>query len=152
MQTQTAHLTTHQLNQQAATGIAGAEALGKMGTAGATDITGGGMNPTAMFAGMAMGGVIGKQMAGTMGEMMAGVNLPVNSAPPPIPTIAYYVAVNGQQSGPYDMASLAQMAANGGLKKDSLVWKTGMAGWVPAMEVQELASLFLNTPPEIPQV
>jgi hypothetical protein len=30
------------------------------------------------------------------------------------------------------------------------VWKTGMAGWVKAGDVAELASLFASVPPPVP--
>ena len=66
--------------------------------------------------------------------------------PLPIP-IAYYVAVNGQATGPFDMSVLAQMAATEQLTANSLVWKAGMAQWVKAGTVDELKNLFVTMPP-----
>ena len=71
--------------------------------------------------------------------------------PPPLPTASYYVALNGQQAGPFDMPTLQQMAAQGTLTRQTLVWKNGMAGWTAAGDVAELGCLFAtNTPPPLP--
>jgi hypothetical protein len=48
------------------------------------------------------------------------------------------------------MGALGQQAASGQLTRNSLVWKAGMAGWVKAGEVPELAGLFAGSPPPIP--
>ena len=69
------------------------------------------------------------------------------AVPPPIPTAAYHVAVNGQATGPFALSTLAQMTANGQLTGDSLVWKNGMAQWEKAIVVDELKGLFSNMPP-----
>ncbi|WHY78133.1 SPFH domain-containing protein [Neobacillus sp. WH10] len=153
-QTQGANFAAYQFEQQAAVGIAGANALGQMGVNGATEMSGGGgMNPASMMTGMAMGGVIGQNMAGMMNNMMGGVqraNLGTTS--PPVIVTAYHVAVNGQATGPFDIATLTQMATSGTLTKSSLVWKQGMAGWVAAETVQELQTIFGGTVPPIPPV
>jgi hypothetical protein len=33
---------------------------------------------------------------------------------------------------------------------ESLVWREGMPGWVPASQVPEVAALFAATPPPLP--
>jgi hypothetical protein len=153
-QTQSSQLTAYQLEQQAAVGIAGAEALGKMGVNSATEMSGGGsMNPAAMMTGMAMGGTIGQNMASMMNGMMSGLNAPAqqaNAVPPPVPSSAYYVAANGKPTGPFDIPTLTQMAVSGQLTAASLVWKNGMADWINAGSVQELSALFSNQIPPIP--
>ena len=59
-----------QVEKQAEVGIAGAEALGKMGTNGAGNIKfsgeGEGVNMAAMMASMAVGGAVGKNIADSM--------------------------------------------------------------------------------------
>jgi hypothetical protein len=151
-QTQSGNMAAYQLEQQAAVGIAGANALGQMGANGAGSISGGDMNPSAMMAGMAMGGAIGQNMAGMMNGMMAGVNAPTPGVtPPPIPVVAYYVSVNGQAAGPYDMTTLGNMVTAGTLTKGSLVWKQGMGNWVRAETVQELQPVF-GSEPTVPPV
>jgi membrane protease subunit (stomatin/prohibitin family) len=150
--TQGANFTAYQLEQQAAVGIAGANALGQMGASGATEMSGGGgMNPAAMMTGMAMGGVIGQNMASMMNNMIGGVQSTYpGTTPPPVIATAYHVAVNEQATGPFDIATLIQMATSGTLTKSSLVWKQGMAGWVAAETVQELQTIFRGTVPPIP--
>lgn len=153
-QTQSNNFAAYQLEQQAAVGIAGAEALGQMGSNGATEMSGnGGINPAAMMTGMAMGGVIGQNMAGMMNGMMSGVNALQQSAPqtpPPMPAVAYYVAVNGQAAGPYDISVLSQMARSGVFSKSSIVWKPGMENWTAAEMVQELQTVFDEGVPPVP--
>ncbi len=71
---------------------------------------------------------------------------------PPQPQIQVFIAVNGQQSGPFDMAMLRQMACSGQLTKDSLVWMEGMASWSAAYTVTGIASVFGAVPPPLPSV
>lgn len=155
-QTQTANIGAFQVEKQADIGIAGAQALGQMGANGVGDVNLGGggdsFNMAAMMASMAVGGAVGQNIAGAMNNIMGtmGQVTPLGVTPPPIPPTAYHVAVNGQATGPFDMSSLAQMAANGHLTGDSLVWKNGMAQWEKATAVDELKGLF-NTMPPIPE-
>ena len=159
MHTRTSNFGAYQVEKQAEVGVAGANALGQMGAngAGGVDLGGGnaGFNPAAMMASMAVGGVVGQNIAGAMGNMMGSMNQQTTSGavPPPIPTAAYHVAVNGHATGPYAISVLAQMAAAGHLTADSLVWARGMAQWAKAGTVDELKALFVNnTPPIPPQV
>jgi hypothetical protein len=87
-----------------------------------------------------------------MNNMMSGMNqsVQVGTVPPPIPTSAYNVAVNGQATGPFDIYTLQQMAKQGQFLKNSLVWKVGMSEWAKAENVDELKDLFGNVMPPIP--
>ncbi|MBQ1815620.1 MAG: DUF4339 domain-containing protein, partial [Ruminococcus sp.] len=143
-----------QIEKQAEVGVEAARALGQMGENGAGSVNmgnGGGMgfNPAAMMASMALGGVVGNKMAETMNGAMSGVNPYAQPAavPPPIPTISYYVAINGQAQGAFPLEVLSQMKQNGQLTKDTLVWKQGMANWENAGNVEDLRSLFVEMPP-----
>lgn len=157
-QTQTANISAFQVEKQAEVGVAGAQALGQMGVNGAGDInlgSGGdstGFNMAAMMASMAVGGAVGQNIAGAMNNMMGGINqqAATGAVPPPIPAVAYHVAVNGQAAGPFDMSTLSQMAVSGQLTADSLVWKSGMAQWAKAGTVDDLKGLFANVMPPIP--
>ena len=146
-QTQSANLGAFQIEKQAEVGIAGAQALGKMGAnnAGGVDLGGGsvGFNPAAMMASMAVGGAVGKNIASAMQGAMSGSGV---ATPPPIPVVAYNVAKDGKPTGPFEMAKLAEMASSGELLPDSLVWKQGMATWAKASSIDELKGLF---PPPI---
>lgn len=153
-QTQSVNIGAFQVEKQTEVGIAGANALGQMGGNGAGSVNlggdGVGFNPAAMMASMAVGGAVGQNIAGTMNGMMSGVNQQQNAmVPPPVPETAYNVAVNGQSTGPYNMATLSQMAREGQINTATLVWKPGMANWVTVADVQELASVVASVPPEI---
>ena len=155
-QTQSANIGAFQVEKQAEVGIAGAEALGHMGENGAGGVDlgsgGAGFNPAAMMAGMAVGGAVGQNIAGTMNGMMSGNNQQptIGAVPPPVPTISYHIAVNGQATGPYDMNTLAQMVTAGQFMPDNLVWKPGMKAWLRADAVEDLKGLFNNVMPPIP--
>jgi uncharacterized RDD family membrane protein YckC len=47
----------------------------------------------------------------------------------------WYYAVNNQRQGPIAQAELAQLAASGAIKPDTLVWRQGMAEWQPYASV-----------------
>jgi membrane protease subunit (stomatin/prohibitin family) len=148
LQTETNFIGAHALNQQTDVLKTGAESLGNMGN---MDLGGGGggMNPAGMMTGMMMGGAMGNQMASMMNQMGQNMNQQQNTPPPP-PTIAYSVSVNGQTAGPFNWQELQQMVQNGQLQKNTHVWKQGMAGWEVAGNVQELANLFGAVPPPPP--
>ncbi len=102
-------------------------------------------------AGLAMGANMINQVGGAFGAGAAGGAAPGVAMPPPLPAAsAYHVAINGQQAGPFDLNTLQGHASSGTLKRDSLVWKAGMAQWAQAGTVPELAALFANVPPPVP--
>ena len=155
------HLQAHAINQQTEVLKAAANNLGQMSAMNLGGDGGGvGMNPAGMMMGMAMGGAMGGQMANMMngmGQMQQQAMQPQQQqmAPPPMPgnaNVAYMVAVNGQQFGPYDMQQLQQMVQNGQLTRNTYVWKQGMANWDMAGNVQELATLFGAVPPPMPNM
>lgn len=147
-QTQTANFAAYQTEAQTEVGVAGANALGQMGANGAGGVdlgNGGGFNPAAMMAGMAVGGAVGQNIAGTMNSMMngngtSGMGSPMT--PPPVPEISYHVVINGQAAGPFDKTVLGQMITNGQFTTESLVWKPGMAQWTTAGTLSDLQPLF----------
>ncbi len=119
--------------------------------AGAENPAGGG-SP----AGDAMGMGMGFAMAGQMAQQMMNPQgqhapSPVAAAPPPIPQPQmYYVAVNGQQTGPFGIPQLQQMIVQGQFNLQSLVWTQGMQSWEAAGSVVELSRLFGAVPPPPP--
>jgi membrane protease subunit (stomatin/prohibitin family) len=75
----------------------------------------------------------------------------VGATPPPIPVSkSYFVALDGQQTGPFNMAELTAQCSSQQLTREHLVWAEGMAGWLKAKEVDELAPLFASVPPPLP--
>lgn len=148
LQTQTQHLTAHQINQQADVLKAAASNLGSMNSMGDSH-GGGGFNPAGMMVGMALGGSVGGQMANMMNT--SGQNIQAQmAAPPPPPQVQYNVSVNGQSHGPFNFSQLQQMAQSGQLLPSSHVWKPGMANWESAGTVTELGFIFASPPPPPP--
>ena len=148
LQTETNYMGAFGVEQQTEVLKTGAQSLGQMGNMNDGG-SGGGMNPAGMMTGMMMGGAIGQQMAGMMQNMGPQMQGAMNT-PPPMPNVQYHISVNGQQSGPFGMQQLQQMAQAGQLTKDTYVWKQGMAQWDLAGNVQELSSLFAPACPPPP--
>lgn len=97
-------------------------------------------------AGMGIGAGMGVALGGQMAQAMSP-----GSAPPPIPQQAgFFVAINGQQVGPFDLGTLQAKARSGEVSRESLVWRSGMASWSKAADVSDLASMFANVPPPLP--
>ena len=150
-QTQSANIGAFQVEKKAEIGVAGANALGRMGEkdAGRIDLGGGaGFNPASMMAGITLGGAVGQSIAGAMNGVLAGASQPAIAAvPPPIPATVYYVAVDGQATGPFGIETLQQMAMSRQLTPESLVWKAGMSQWEKAGIIDELKDALVNMPP-----
>jgi len=102
--------------------------------------------------GGAMGTGMGFGMGMGMGNMMTNMMANQLNQQTPPPLTQYFVAVNGQQTGPFALAQLAQMAQNGQLNRNSMIWKTGMADWALASSVPDVNTLFTNVPPPPPAV
>ena len=152
--TQSDFISAFKVEEQAAVGKAGAEALGQMGLNGATEISVGGMsfNPAAMMTGMAMGSTMGQNVAGMMNGMLGDLNIPQTSGTTtsPIHTSGYQVIINGQAAGPFTDDELSEMYSEGRFSKDSLVWKQGLTEWVKAESEQDLLDIFANSLPPLP--
>jgi hypothetical protein len=74
--------------------------------------------------------------------------------PPPLalPTLQFWLSVNGQNYGPFPVPTLQAMIATNQFAAASMVWREGMASWAPALAVPELAALFLPRSPAGPGV
>ena len=72
--------------------------------------------------------------------------------PPAIPIVSYFVAVNGQATGPYNIDVLRQMIAEIAALASLIVmvWKQGMVNWEQANQAPELVPLFPPIVPPIP--
>ncbi|MFL5753925.1 MAG: SPFH domain-containing protein [Bacteroidia bacterium] len=115
-------------------------------------------NPAGGMMGAGMGMGMGMGMANQMGNMyqqnqfnpQTGMNNNNQTPPPPPPVSQYFVAVNGQQTGPFNLQQLQAMAQSGQFTRASVVWKQGMSGWLAAETQPELAGLFSAVPPPPP--
>ncbi|MCC6180814.1 MAG: SPFH domain-containing protein [Bacteroidia bacterium] len=110
---------------------------------------GGGMMGAGMGAGMGFGMM--NQMGNAFQNQQFNGNTGTNTPPPP-PITQYFVAVNGAQTGPFNLQQLQQMAVSGQFTRQSLVWKQGMSGWLAAESQAELQSIFGSVPPPPPPV
>lgn len=147
LQTETNFMGAHGLDQQTDVLKTGAANLGQMGAmTGGT--SGGGMNPAGMITGMMMGGAMGQQMAGVMNNMGQNMQNGTNR-PPQMPNVQYFVAQNGQQTGPFNIQQLQKMTQGGQLSEQTYVWKQGMENWELAGNVQDLSILFVASAPGI---
>lgn len=102
-----------------------------------------------MNMGMGMG--FGMNIGSQMGQVAVN-NMQTNVVPPPIPQQVYYLAINGQQQGPFDINTIANYIKNGQVTTETLVWKQGMANWAKTSTLSELSSLFGSVPPPIPTI
>jgi len=108
--------------------------------------------------GVGVGGMLNQGMGGLFNQPQT--NQPIGfqqqpqqggGAPPPLPlTPKFFVAIGGQQAGPFDANALREQLNSGAVTRDSLVWRQGMAAWTKASEVADLASLFAEAPPPLP--
>ena len=58
----------------------------------------------------------------------------------------WYVAIEDAQVGPINLAEVEERWDSGEIDEDTLVWKAGMADWVPLVDVSELAYLITERP------
>jgi membrane protease subunit (stomatin/prohibitin family) len=98
--------------------------------------------------GLGLGAGIGAQVAASMASAAVPAQPAGQAAtPPPLPVASWFVAVDGQQQGPFAEQDVRSRLASGELTVDSLVWRDGMDGWVRLAHVPELAPA---TPPPLP--
>jgi hypothetical protein len=76
--------------------------------------------------------------------MLGGAGRSVPQAPPPVPTVVWWIAESGQSQGPF---TPEQLASSGRLHSDTLVWTAGMPDWQPAAGVAALAAWLRPPPP-----
>ncbi|MBX3381295.1 MAG: SPFH domain-containing protein [Phycisphaeraceae bacterium] len=105
-------------------------------------------NPAGGGMAQGMGIGAGFAMANQMAGAIAGGNAPPLPGAPATPK--FFVAIDGKQAGPFDMATLAQLSGTGKLTPQTLVWKQGMPAWAAASELPELAETLGHNPPPLP--
>ncbi len=108
----------------------------------------------AMGAGLGMGMGVVMGQAGPWGAAPAAPQPPAQApmaAPPPPPAEKqWHLAENGATKGPFGPAELRALAQQGSLTRSTQVWSAGMAGWLSAGDVADLAPLFALMPPPPP--
>ncbi|MFW6027046.1 MAG: SPFH domain-containing protein [Candidatus Woesearchaeota archaeon] len=98
-------------------------------------------------AGLSLGNNMGSQFN------QAGDNLNTNpSTPPSTPNQKrYYFVIDGVQSQGFLLSDLPKLISEGTIQNDTLVWTEGLKDWVKASELEEIKTLFNQTPPPIPK-
>lgn len=99
--------------------------------------------------GLGMG--MAQQMIDTMNQSMKSMYIPgsIQSMPQqPIASI-YYVAIDGQQTGPLRESELMELIKDKKVSKDTLAWMPGMATWLPIEKVPAILKLIALTPPPL---
>jgi hypothetical protein len=62
----------------------------------------------------------------------------------------WHISTPAGRKGPVDVNVMKRLAADGLIDADTLVWRPGMAGWIPASSCCELSATFEQTlPPPI---
>ena len=74
------------------------------------------------------------------------------SSPPPLPDSApeWHYVKNNEKIGPVPQARMGEILRAGGIAKDTLVWKHGMAEWVPLSTTALANELGQDSPPPLP--
>ena len=144
MGTRSANMGAYETEIKGQVGVAGAEALGKMGQNGAANVNmgSGGFNPMGIFAGMAVGSAFGKNLSGTVEQSLN----PNTAVPPALPKTLYYVAKDDKPVGPFELNKIVEMINGGEVSRESLIWKQGTPTWEKAESFSEFAKLF---PPKL---
>ena len=98
--------------------------------------------------GMGMGFAMAQNFSRNMGSSSAEP-----SYPPPIPgSASYFIAIAGQQQGPFNLIELMNKIKVGEVRRDTLVWTRELVEWTPADRVAHLAEAFTQTPPPLPKI
>lgn len=82
---------------------------------------------------------VAQQMIHTMNHCISNMMVPGASTVQHSATKhEYYLVINNNLAGPYQLEDLNGLVSNGQLKNDTLVWHTGLTGWTFARNVSEI--------------
>lgn len=111
----------------------------------AAENEGGGLIGAAVGLGAGVG--VGSQIGSMINEQ---INTNSTITPPSMPTTQYFLGVNGQQQGPFDFATVKNMLTSHQITEKILIWKRGMANWLPINVVSDFSDVLSNCPPPLP--
>lgn len=99
--------------------------------------------------GLGMG--MAQQMINMMNQTMKSMYIPgsIQSMPQQPLASIYYVAIDGQQTGPLRESELMELIRDRKVSKDTLAWMPGMATWLPIEKVPAILKLIALTPPPL---
>ena len=84
---------------------------------------------------LGMSAAVATQMINTMNQAMRQMNVPNTNMELEKTKTGYYIVTDGHQAGPFDEAEMEQLARNGSLTAEAMVWRPGMAAWQPITAV-----------------
>lgn len=106
------------------------------------------------FMGIGMGMGVGQQMGQMISDAMqqSGIAGQIAPVPPPPSAASFYIAVNGQTTGPFALARIREMIINGEIVASTYVYRLGGSAWTAAQTEPEIARIFneLLPPPPPP--
>jgi membrane protease subunit (stomatin/prohibitin family) len=95
---------------------------------------------------------VGLAMGQKMSEALKGPAAPA-AWPPPVPEQRnYYVAVEGRQTGPFTREEIVDKISKKAVRRETLLWRTGLENWQAAVELPDLDEAFARIPPPLPGV
>ena len=98
-------------------------------------------------AGVGMG--VGFGMASEMTKAYADPGKG-QAVPPALPSEQWYVAIDGEKSGPFDLSAIKQKIQDGEITRETLVWHDPLPEWTPAEKLDNLIAYFPKLPPPLP--
>lgn len=110
----------------------------------AAENEGGGMIGAAVGIGAGVG--VGTQI-GAMVKEHINTN---PTTPPPLQTAQYFIGVNGQQQGPLDFDTVKNLITTHQINETALIWRRGMANWMPIGDMSDFSDVLNNCPPPLP--
>ena len=115
--------------------------------ASANNPAGGGTPALDLGVGLAMGQQMMNSLHNNPQPTPVAPNSAAIAAPPPPPDVAqWHLSREGQTLGPFSLDQLFQ----NGVVADTYVWKAGMASWLRAQEISEIAARLPQIPPPPP--
>lgn len=108
------------------------------------------------FMGVGMGISVGQQMGQMIASAMQQSGIaagPAPAVPPPPASAAFYVAVNGQTTGPFPIERIREMIIGGQIAAETYVYRMGGSAWAQAQTEPEIARIFNELlPPPPPSI
>ena len=100
-----------------------------------------------MEFGMGMG--LAQQMVNMMNQSMQTMQIPASSMPVQPKGTEWFIALNGQASGPFSENEMKKMLLDKKITKDTLVWCAGMLEWQKIENTPSALKLLLQLPPAL---
>lgn len=100
-----------------------------------------------MEFGIGMG--LAQQMVNMMNQSMQNMQIPSTAMPVQPKEPEWYIAVNGEPSGPFLENEFKKMLLEKKVTKDTLVWYVGMPQWQKVENTPSALKLILQLPPAL---